>query len=154
MSPAKQSYLHSRYPNLFNHKVLLPTDTYIWGKENGDGWFALIENLCSQLTLLARTTGLEIGIARGKTKLGALKVHFQIEAFLEGSLPGRDHLLWSSIVGVLINRAERLSEQTCEETGEDGQLYVSLGGWYHVVSPVKAAERGYITEEEWKRKNL
>lgn len=151
MNPDKQKLLFERYPDIFRERDLPMTQTCLyWGIETDDGWFKLLDDLCSQLTLLKRYTGLDVVCRQCKSKLGTLRFYHHISAFpLSSTL--EENLQWYSIVRALIAEAEQQSAQTCEETGEYGTMHISPTGWYRTLSPAKAAELGFKTREEWLR---
>lgn len=109
MSPEKTELLYSRYPTLFKQKDLPLTETCMcWGFECGDGWFNIINNLCS--AICAHTD--DVQAAQVKEKYGALRFY----------IDGGDEY-----VAGLIRMAEMMSAVTCEECGNAGTSNKS--GW-------------------------
>lgn len=149
MSPEKQAVLFDKYPDIFRERNFPMTETCMcWGLEMQDGWWDIMDSLCASLTLLKRYTGLEIVFTQTKEKFGTLRVYWHLDTF-PISATHEEQKIWWNIVGALVNEAERRSAQTCEVTGEYGELCVRHG-WYKTLSREKAKELGYLTMEEWK----
>jgi hypothetical protein len=149
MSPDKQALLFDRYPDIFRERNLPMTETCMcWGIETGDGWFTLLDNLCSQLTLLRRYVGLEVVATQVKSKYATLRFYRHISAFPIGATED-ENLQWDRMVCALINDAERISAQTCEVTGKYGSLHVR-GGWYKTLCETEAKKQGYMDMDEWR----
>lgn len=150
MSPTKQHLLYSRYPALFREKDLPMTQTCMcWGIEvQGDGWFQLLDTMCARLEVVRDVTGLDVAFGQVKEKMGGLRVYRGPITFPPG-VSETNVTAWAGIIDAIISEAGREADNTCEETGDYGSLYVSPGGWYRTLSAAKAQELGYLSIAGW-----
>lgn len=82
-----------------------------WGFEHGDGWFKIVDDLCSEITHYCKSHAIEIPeVVQVKEKFGGLRF------YIGGVHP--DH--FDNIFG-FINKAERVSLKTCEICGKAGK---------------------------------
>lgn len=143
------------FPGIFaqRHKSMRET-AMCWGFDCGDGWHQIIRNLCMDIKKLVDTFN-KANSARDEYKVEAVQVKekFGTLRFYIGGV----HKDIFSIVHALIDHAEHLSGQTCEECGEYGE--VRNGGWIRTLCtkhafehkyPIKEWELKYIPEEEQK----
>lgn len=119
-----------------------------WGIDTGIGWYKLLDELCAQFTLLKRYSGLEVIAKQVKSKYASLRFYHRVTFPIAST--DEEKTIWMNIIDALIGEAERVSGQTCEETGRFGQTYVK-GGWYMTLCEEKAKELGYMTMEEWQK---
>jgi len=78
----------------------------------GDGWFSILEHLCSAVSLHCKETNLDFSFLRMQNKFGTLIIERR----------GDDSFTH------MVNRfAERLSFKTCEQCGKKGMLHSSNG---------------------------
>lgn len=99
--------LFERYPEIFKN---------YWGPFMiGDGWFPLINDLCSCVSIHSKEKNIEISFLKVQNKFGTL--------FIEQK--GAD-----SFIKQAIRFAERLSYVTCEHCGSKGYLHSSDGTQY------------------------
>lgn len=113
--------LYKKYPKLFARKNLGRHQTCMtYGCECGDGWYDLINNVCSAINgnqyLKDRFEFEQI-----KEKFGALRIYFDIS----GANP---EVLHSFVQGVL-SLAETVSMKTCEWCGETKDVKQAAGHW-------------------------
>lgn len=152
MSPEKQEALFNKYPDIFRERSWSPQETCMcWGLEMDGGWYDIIDSLCANLTLLKRYTGLEIVFRQTKQKLGTLRVYWRLDTF-PVSATHEEQKIWWNIVEALVGEAERCSAQTCEITGEYGELCVSESGWYKTLCKEEAKKGGCITLDEYRKR--
>lgn len=150
MSPEKQALLFDRYPDIFRERNLPMMETCMcWGLECDDGWFTLLDDLCAQLTLLKRFTGVEVVAQQVKEKFATLRFYYSVASFPIASTE-EESRQWSNIVSALIDHAEHVSAQTCEVTGEYGSLHVR-GGWHKTLCEDEAKKQGFMTMDEWRK---
>ena len=73
-----EEVLYQRYPALFARRELAPGQlTMRWGFECGDGWFDLIDTLCSSLEYRTNHGGApQVRVNQVKSKLGTLRFNF------------------------------------------------------------------------------
>ena len=107
MTPALERQLQTKYPILF--------DGLTSGFDVGDGWFDLVDNLCSQLNQDVLETNQPCKPVRVKEKLGELRFY----CWVPYSSPIRT---------AAIEEARLQSSITCDVCGATGQL-VALSGW-------------------------
>lgn len=149
MSPEKQAALFDKYPDIFCERNLPMTETCLyWGICCGEGWYKLLDKLCAQFALIKRYSGLEVIATQVKSKFASLRFYYHLTYPVASTEEEKTH--WMHIVNALIGEAERVSGQTCEETGQYGTMCVR-GGWYKTLCEEKAKELGFMTMEEWKR---
>lgn len=147
MSPDKQADLFRCYPDIFVEAKLSARESCMGrGIECGEGWGAIIDDLCAQLTILQRATRLSVVFNQVKSKFGLLRIYHCIAAYPEGS-NDTETIHWYQMVLALIAQAETRSSQTCEETGDYGEMCVR-GGWYKTLSEAKAKELGFTSVRE------
>ena len=108
MTPALERLLCCRYPRIFAERHLSPRETCMcWGFP-GDGWFSLIDTLCTQLQLRTeRHDEPQIVATEVKEKFGKLRF------YVHEASPAQHKA---------IAAAERMSASICEVCGEPGQL--------------------------------
>lgn len=113
----------------------------------GDGWSNIIQCLMVAITYhikdeyyrdkklpydqweLINPEEYSFTINQVKEKFGSLRFYYSVR---------KDNEIFSAMVRM----AELLSEFTCEETGDAGNLYVK-NGFLRILSPAKAEELGY-----------
>jgi hypothetical protein len=138
MTPELQDQLFKKYPKIFGQRDLPMTHTAMcWGVECNDGWYKIIDILCSSIQW-----HLDHNNRDGKI--------YQVEATQVKEKYGElcfYHIGGDDFIDGLITMATQMSLNVCEETGEWGELCVR-GGWYKTLSPVKALELEYKTVRE------
>lgn len=107
MSPELEQALYDRYPRIFANCHVPPRECSMgWGCMVGDGWCALLDDLCSKLQRETDQHGApQVVAVQVKEKFGSLR--FRV---WEASPRQR----------VWIRRAERASLRTCEVCGRPG----------------------------------
>ena len=102
-----------KYPTIFrDYRGDMRQTCMAWGMECGDGWYNLIDKLCSDLEQL----GVEVVATQVKEKYGTLRFYCTVAG-------EKADEAWD-----LINKAEDDSAKICEVCGKKGRLYG--GGWY------------------------
>lgn len=155
MSPELDEKLTRKYPRIFAQRHLLPSQTAMcWGFDVGDGWFNLLDALCSVIQdhldwencegkyesarmhrppeddgTWCRVSQLEA--AQVKEKFGGLRFYAD----------GGDEFAHAAI-----ELAEALSFRTCETCGSPGRP--QRGGWIRTLCPEHAAQGGYVEAAE------
>lgn len=109
MSPELEQALYDRYPLIFAGRHVPPYESGMgWGCMVGDGWHALLDELCSRLQHETDRRGAPQVVAlQVKEKFGRLR--FRVR---EASLRQR----------VWIRRAEGASMHTCDVCGLPGSI--------------------------------
>ena len=130
MSPENDKKLMEKFPKLF-----VPRGH--WGPaypECGDGWFDILNTLCTCINHHASKKGLTVYIAQIKEKFGGLRFY----------VDGADET-----VHMLISFAEGISFSTCEVCGDKGKE--RREGWIKVLCD-KHHEENVKQREEFNRK--
>jgi hypothetical protein len=132
VSPELERKLVDKYPKLFTDFGGSPSRSLIaFGFECGDGWFDLLDTLCTQLLALEPVDegeGIQpLRAVQVKEKYGTLRFyvgHASDEAF------------------ALINFAEALSARICETCGNRGRTRGT--GWLKTLCDSCAEKEGYV----------
>lgn len=105
-----QKQLFDKYPQLFTQKNLPPSQSNMcFGFECGDGWFTLLDNLCS---LIQSNKETETQATQIKEKFGGLRFYYTGgNDFIDGA----------------VMLAEKMSEHICEECGDRGSIKYDAG---------------------------
>jgi hypothetical protein len=114
MKAELQDILYKKYPKLFIQKDLDETQTCMcWGLEIGDGWFKLIDTLCTIIQdYIDNNKKEQVVFTQVKEKFGTLRIYTE----------GNDDLVYG-----MIWFAEHTSETICDVCGKDGKL--NNTGW-------------------------
>ena len=116
MKPELQMQLFKNYPSIFAERDLtIEQSCMAWGIECGDGWYDLIDKLCSDLIKLNPS----VVAMQVKEKFGGLRFYVTITVPI--SEKNTDLILER------ISKAETDSETTCEVCGKKGRI--RAGGW-------------------------
>ena len=109
--------LCDEYPSIFRDRHKSPQETAMcWGFP-GDGWFAIIDELCAKLQLLESVGVFPIAV-QVKEKTGTLRFYCRLE--YDQRWNEQQQLLWRGIVSDCCHSAEFQSGSTCEECGKPG----------------------------------
>lgn len=109
-----QKQLYEKYPKIFRQHSLPMTDTCMcWGIECGDGWYSLIDHLCSWLQWSNYNSRPQVEASQVKEKFGGLRF------YIDGGDEWQDGA---------ISFAESISFIICETCGDRGELR-SDHGW-------------------------
>jgi hypothetical protein len=123
-----EAYLYNKYGNMF------PEEERRWGLSCGDGWFKLIDNLCSSIKWHMDWQAKQgnnvkpVKVLQVKEKFGGLRFYY------EGG---------NEYVHGLVDMTESMSESTCEECGAPGQKRGS--GWIKTLCETHAKDKDYIS---------
>lgn len=115
MKPELEKILYDSYPQIFQDRNKSPLETSMcWGIDCGDGWFDLLDSLCSQITYhLERHPDTPPVVAfQVKEKWGGLRF------YVNGGDQTTDN--WISF-------AEHMSYRICEVCGSPGTT--NRSGW-------------------------
>jgi len=119
MKSELQNKLYQKYPKIFKQKDLPMNQTCMcWGIDTGDGWYWLIDNLCSQLQWDTDHNNYpQIETVQVKEKFGTLRF------YVNGSNEKQE---------AIISFAESLSGKICETCGSvDGVKQTE--GWINTL---------------------
>lgn len=102
-----QNQLFARYPAIFAERTLPETQTAMcWGITTGNGWFHLIDGLCTRLQWESDHNGApQVVATQVKEKLGTLRFYCHEASERHASM---------------IELAIELSGRTCDECGAPG----------------------------------
>lgn len=150
MKKELQDQLYNKYPELFYEKDLSMKETCMcWGIECGDGWYNILEVLCSLISVAVRNS--KENITRYEKILSKEDLSEKEREFFEGNL--KESKSFPDIVHVnqvkekfgtlrfyisnnhpvldaYIDFAEDMSAVTCEVCGNPGSI--NDGGWLSV----------------------
>ena len=126
------------------YSVFFPKNFYF---ECGEGWANILECLMISISskiqndyyranktpfnewVIINPAEYSFKVHQIKEKFGSLRFYFEVK---------KDYEIFSAMVSM----AELISERTCEETGDVGEM-VERNGFYRILSPAKAAELGF-----------
>ena len=125
MSQERRQKLFDDYPKLFAKRNLIPDDRrrypITWGLEHGDGWLAIVEDLCRLIQhhvdqqKKKDSSYPQIEVLQVKEKFGSLRFYTTgSDEYIDG----------------LISMAESISGRTCESCGNPGTMRGK--GWMRV----------------------
>lgn len=113
--------LYTKYPEIFVNRE------NFWGFECGDGWYDLIDSLCSQITFHlkhnAKPGTEQFVVSQVKEKFGGLRFYG------DGGDDKIHHFIWF---------AESFSHRVCETCGAPGKT--RSGGWIYTSCDQHAKE--------------
>lgn len=124
MKKELEEKIFEKYPMIFRQKDLSMKETAMcWGIECGDGWYWLIDKLCSNLQFNIDNnshTGTypQIEAVQVKEKFGSLR-------FYVGPASSEQH--------AVIRFVESLSEEICENCGSLEEVSQTKGGWIQTL---------------------
>jgi hypothetical protein len=117
-----EAELTAKYPTLFQNMN---------GLECGDGWYDLIDKLCSDLLALNPTVVAD----QVKEKFGGLRFYAH---FMADEVDRKNDEVWD-----LITKAEEDSYKICEVCGAEGQLSTT-GTWMKTLCPEHREDTHYV----------
>ncbi len=173
MKDELQKALYDKYSDLFaNHNKSPQESCMHWGITCGDGWYAIIDHLCEELTDLQEKYDIRIIFDQIKEKFGCLRVYYHIELGLRWSqsddvslLDGKAEIelvrsgwihsgktmpAYEGVCGLItecISKADDFSSFTCEFCGMTGAKACGYG-WIHTLCDVCEAKRKKEQEKE------
>jgi hypothetical protein len=138
MSPELTKQLYEKYPKIFaGHKKPITESLMAFGFECGDGWYNIIDTLCSWLQW---NTDKNSHIDYYKPQVEAVQVKEKfgtLRFYVNGA---------SEVQYAAISMAESMSARTCEECGKPGKIYTD--GWYRTLCEDHARESGRVYSDE------
>ena len=111
-----EELLMTRYPKIFIQKDMSPQDTCMcWGISTGNGWFDLVDKLCSKIQdSVDRNNGEQVEAVQVKEKFGGLRFYV-------------NHA--TDEIYKYIYDAENESLDTCEACGSKENVKQTRRGW-------------------------
>jgi hypothetical protein len=114
MTPEKQTLLQNKYPKIFKKSEYETEPMDLWGFECNDGWFEIIDTLCSRIQKHVdrrisniqdpeEAENLQVVAQQVKEKFGGLRFYYR----------GGDN-----VIGGMLQMAESMSYVTCENCGK------------------------------------
>jgi len=114
MNPKNTKKLYDKYPKIFNqHNDSMQTTAMCWGLECGDGWYWLIDELCSCIQGYMINLEDQIEAVQVKEKFGSLRFYTNYH---------------DETVGGMIWFAESMSLSICETCGSTKDV-TQTKGW-------------------------
>lgn len=118
MDKKLQEELYQKFPKIFRDKDESMTKTCMcWGISTGDGWYKIIDALCTELSTYADEKGLDVVAVQVKEKLAGLRFY----------VVGADEKARQ-----IIDSYEAMSYKICETCGCDGKRQTG-GYWLHTM---------------------
>lgn len=115
MKPELDKKLCEKYPKIFvDRHAPMQVTAMCWGFECGDGWYPILDELCSKVQEECDLTGEQIKATQVKEKFGTLRFYTDYT---------------SDKIRDLIEEAAKKSAETCERCGNPGK--VRGKGWYY-----------------------
>jgi hypothetical protein len=103
-----QQKLYDKYPKIFRQKDLdMKSTCMCWGIEVGDGWYQLIDSLCSTIQNQCDNSGVQTEALQVKEKFGTLRFYITC---------------WDDYIYGAIDMAEKMSSHICENCGAVGKI--------------------------------
>ena len=121
-----QEKLFKKYPKIFAQRNLPPNKTCMcFGIETGNGWYHLIDNLCSCIQFhIDHNDYSQIQATQVKEKFGGLRFYNTIVG---------DYILGKhEYIQGMIDFAESLSSETCETCGSTKEVS-QTEGWVRTI---------------------
>lgn len=139
MKDSIEEILVKAHPVIFRDYKKSPKETCLaWGLECGDGWFAIIKELCKDVDEYCKDRPFVIVADQVKEKFGTLRFYYHTERS-EGEESDEDY----KAIRDIVSKYERLSETTCEVTGKKGNLVARRpGGWMKTLCKEEAKKTG------------
>lgn len=131
MTKELDEFLCKKYPEIFRDRHAPMNQTAMcWGFACGDGWFALIDTLCTEL--MRQSTPEQIPVAvQVKEKFGGLRFYAQT---------------YTDTQYALVDFAEALSYRICETCGTTANVRCYTDGWHITRCLPCATAEGRNTE--------
>ena len=115
MKKLLQDRLYENYPKIFQ-EIKRPGRG---GIATGDGWYVLIDNLCKSIQRHTKLDdSMKISALQVKEKFGGLRFYYA------GGNPA---------IKDLINMAEKMSFEICEECARPGKEHTTQSGWIRTL---------------------
>ena len=129
MDSKLQEKLFKKYPKIFIQRKLPMTQTAMcWGIDTDDGWYWLLDHLCSQLQWdIDHNKYPQLEAVQVKEKFGGLRF------YVSGSNEKQESM---------IDFAEFLSQSICEKCGSTKEVTRTKGGW--IKSLCKKCMKEYL----------
>jgi len=139
MNTDLQNKLYEKYPDFFKNKDLgIQKSCMARGIECDDGWFDLIEAVCSTIqNFIKHNTSVTFEFDQIKEKFGGLRIYYSSSNNSDSTRYNKDY-----IHGV-IQLAENISFRICEQTGNKGGI-CKKGNWLKTLSPAKMSQLNYV----------
>lgn len=123
MNKNLEKKLIDKFPTYFRD-VYKPYTCMRYGADVGDGWYALIDNMCEDIS---RTIHGEFVFRQIKEKLGLLCVYYQCEE------------KYNDVVQKIVDEHSKLSERVCETCGTIDN--VTKEGYPRIVTLCKGCRK-------------
>jgi len=138
MKAKLEKKLLKKYPKIFRQKGLSPQETCMcWGIDTGDGWYWLIDNLCSSLQWDIDHNGFpQIEATQVKEKFGGLRWYY----IISGTKEGKDLANKCGTQRGMVTLAEFMSNSICEECGSTKDV-TQTKGWISTLCKTCMKER-------------
>jgi hypothetical protein len=171
-----EKQLIAKYPSIFRdteNEISKSIKSPYFGIECGDGWYDILDTLCTTLSELY-TTGIffdgktvildapKVVAQQVKEKFGSLRFYYQLEypqqyhdLMTQYQNTDQERIIdgWANgyrdYVAGIVHFAEVLSSRTCEETGQKGTYHRSGSGWVKVLNPEVAKTHEFYKDRNY-----
>jgi len=124
------------HPSLFRNRGKPMSETCMcWGFACGQGWHPLLADLCDGLHYISAVTTINVVADQVKEKFGTLRFYWHGESRDDTVPSEHDAEMLDLVADALVDRAEHLSERTCEDCGSDDGHLFEVGKWWYVRCP-------------------
>lgn len=150
MKKELQDKLYKKYPEIFRQKDLSMQETCMcWGIECRDGWYDLINAMCSLLQFNTERNGYpQIEATQVKEKFGTLRFYYELK-YSEENKKNEWKERQTGIQKGIISLGEFLSGYICENCGINKKVKQTRG-WVVTLCEDCLKER----RKEWDKKGL
>lgn len=125
MDDKLQNKLFKKYPSIFqDRKKSIKESCMPWGISTGDGWFNLIDSICSSLKNIENNNkGIKIIAEQVKQKFGTLRFYYRIDGSPERAIEGVNQInrIHGQVDGIMM-LAHFMSEKICEDCGNPATM--------------------------------
>jgi len=132
MSPELQTKLFEKYPKIFRQKDLPMQQTCMcWGIQCGDGWYDLLDRLCSQIqSHVDQRNEPQIEATQVKTKWGGLRFYTNRPSdYIDGLIAMAEEMSYKIKEETPFEKyLDKAIQNQVEEYEEEIDLYKTYGG--------------------------
>jgi len=135
-------YMCKTYPSQFDQRNLTMDKTCMrWGFCVGSGWYYYLDEMCSQLDLIQKVTGIRVSFTQIKEKYASGRFYHIIKK-TDDILKDENIInIWCKLIDTIISQYEEFVGHICEKTGKHICDPIVIGSWHYSLS-----EGGFLLE--------
>lgn len=127
-----QEKMFKKYPIIFQDRTKPMSETCMcWGLCIGNGWYKIIDDLCSKLEWVRKTSRIKIIASQVKEKYASLRFYTREE--YPPKMSKEDAKIWWDVINNFIDKAEHEASITCESCGTYISNCINDNGWYYAL---------------------